>query len=175
MATPYLSEARDFSRVRFHNIISDVVNQLPKNISKKEAVNYFCRWIKDNIDYNYDILSMDIEPMYDHMMELVTYSNSAYEQCVIEGEAICSRFSIILSKLCNKVGIDSYVAFGTVTVEGRTIGHAWVAVEIAGNTYYVDQTYVYETGNIFGFNLKNEMIRGISGRVYSFDELFNSF
>lgn len=89
-------------------IESDIIAQMPKDISPKEAVNYFCIWIKNNMNYNYQVVESEVESelVHEYLYNQINYANAAYEQSIIQKQAICSGFSIILSKLCNRVGIN---------------------------------------------------------------------
>ncbi len=72
-------------------------------------------------------------------------------------------------KLCNRVGITAYPVCGTVNVKGSVIPHGWVALKIDNSTYYIDPSYVCETGKMDELKLKNEMER-TGERVYRLEE-----
>ena len=94
-----------------------------------------------------------------------------FRRWVVHKRAICGGISIILSELCNRVGITAYPVCGTVNVKGSVIPHGWVALKIDNSTYYIDPSYVCETGKMDELKLKNEMER-TGERVYRLEESF---
>ena len=88
---------------------------------------------------------------------------------------MCIRDSsaIILSELCNRVGITAYPVFGTIKSDGTLIPHGWVAMRVDDSTYYIYPTYVCQTGEMDNLKMKNEMER-IGDRHYQLCLLYTS-
>lgn len=156
---------------RIDEYYNEIIDEIPDNIREREAIQYFLNWIRDNIEYDYSIYQYDMEPYYEKLYENEIYSDFSYKSCIVEKRAICGGVSIILSELCNRVGIMAYPVWGTVNVKGSVMSHGWVALKIDGSTYYVDPSYVCETGKIDGLKLKSEMERP-GERVYQLEESF---
>lgn len=81
---------------------------MPKNMNEKEAVQYFLNWIKDNMEYDYSVYESSIEPYYDKLYENEVYADVSNKGCILDKRGICGGISIILSELCNRVGITAY-------------------------------------------------------------------
>ena len=72
---------------------------------------------------------------------------------------------------CNRVGITAYPVFGTIKSDGTLIPHGWVAMRVDDSTYYIDPTYVCQTGEMDNLKMKNEMER-IGDRQYQLEDSF---
>ncbi len=57
-----------------------------------------------------------------------------------EGVFDCSEIAAYTEWALEDAGFDAYIVQGYYSVNGVTRGHAWVMVEVAGTTYYVDPT-----------------------------------
>ena len=90
---------------------------------------------------------------------------------LISKGGICGGISIILSELCNRVGITAYPVFGTIKSDGTLIPHGWLAMRVDDSTYYIDPTYVCQTGEMDNLKMKNEMER-IGDRQYQLEDSF---
>lgn len=162
----------------FNNIEEDIINRMPRDLTQKEAITYFTDWIMKNIKYDYALFddaqkSNGYDPVTEYLYETTLYAKASSEQCMIDKKAVCGGISIILSRLCNKVGIDSYVVVGNSIIDGIPVGHAWVAVNIDGNTYYTDPTLSVQTEMTYGLWTKEEMAQMRTGVPrYEFLEYF---
>lgn len=141
---------------------------LPKNLTEKEIIIDFSNWLRDNLVYDYDIEKKMSRASDGQLLDLnAEYADLAYKQCVLEGRAICSGFAIVLSELCNRVGIDSYVVLGKITKGNNVVYHMWTAVIIDGMTYYTDPTESNVRRRFFGLYLKEDLLkRTINGVKY---------
>lgn len=127
-----------------------IIDAMPKEYTEKEAVNYFINCLNKKLKYdmeffkeNEEVLSGKSEDL--HFAEWNKYASLSCEKCITDGNAVCGGYSILLSRLCNRVGIASYVVIGQVYLtQNEAIGHAWTAVVIAGKTYYADATNAYQ-------------------------------
>lgn len=120
----------------------EIIREMPKNMNEKEAVQYFLNWIKDNMEYDYSVYESSIEPYYDKLYENEVYADVSNKGCILDKRGICGGISIILSELCNRVGITAYPVFGIIKSDGTLIPHGWVAMRVDDSTYYIDPTYV---------------------------------
>lgn len=149
----------------------EIIREMPKNMNEKEAVQYFLNWIKDNMEYDYSVYESSIEPYYDKLYENEVYADVSNKGCILDKRGICGGISIILSELCNRVGITAYPVFGTIKSDGTLIPHGWVAMRVDDSTYYIDPTYVCQTGEMDNLKMKNEMER-IGDRQYQLEDSF---
>ena len=152
---------------------AQIIAEMPKDIRQKEAVFYFCNWIRENMQYDLDVfelcMSMESLEPYAHLR----YSEVSFEQCIINRKALCGGFAIIAADLCNQVGIPAYVAIGVVDVNGQSENHGWLAVEIGEKTLYIDPTFVSGMGRMDSLAPKRDMERRrADGRQYTFTEVF---
>lgn len=149
----------------------EIIREMPKNMNEKEAVQYFLNWIKDNMEYDYSVYESSIEPYYDKLYENEVYADASNKGCILDKRGICGGISIILSELCNRVGITAYPVFGTIKSDGTLIPHGWVAMRVDDSTYYIDPTYVCQTGEMDNLKMKNEM-EHIGDRQYQLEDSF---
>lgn len=96
-----------------------------------------CRWIHNylvkNIRYNYDALKRPDD-----------YPDSFNIKGVfIDGAAVCEGISKAFKLLCDKIGVNALVAYGTASqVEfGIDMPHAWNIVNFHDNYVHVDVTW----------------------------------
>ena len=154
-------------------IQQQIISGMPEDIRQKDAVLYFCNWIKDNMEYDNDVVTMQEEEENDTLLFSNAYANASYEQCILQRKALCGGFATILSNLCNQVGIPSYVVIGIIDVNGVAVQHGWVAVEIGGETLYIDPTYVNSVKRMDSLVSKKQMeSRRYDGRCYIFSNSF---
>lgn len=159
---------------QIEGIEQEIIAGMSENMRQKEAVFYFCNWIKDNMEYDSDVIALqeELEAAAVPYVRLI-YANASYEQSILSKKALCGGFAIILSDLCNQVGIPSYVVIGEVDVNGEVVEHGWVAVEIGGKTLYIDPTFVNSTKRMDALLQKEQMeSRRSDGRCYIFSECF---
>jgi len=159
---------------QIEDIEQEIIAGMSEDMRQKEAVFYFCNWIKDNMEYDLDVMAYqeDLEEDAVPYARLI-YANASYEQSILSKKALCGGFAIILSDLCNQVGIPSYVVIGTVDVNGEVVQHGWVAVEIGGQTLYIDPTFVCSTKRMDALSQKEQMeSRRSDGRCYIFSDCF---
>jgi transglutaminase/protease-like cytokinesis protein 3 len=58
---------------------------------------------------------------------------------IVDGNGVCAGFDIILTTLCNRVGINAFVIEGVVG--GSWHRHTWSAIGVGEEMYYKDSTY----------------------------------
>lgn len=123
--------------------LSQVIAELPQEYGQKETVDYFLKWIGEN-------LTFDSEE-YENLSG-VTTMQGLFEQCYIrnntsctaEGKALASGFAKVLMTLCNRVGMESHVVFGIWN--GQDEGYVMTSVKIGEETVYVDAAGFYAEG-----------------------------
>ncbi|MBE6053967.1 MAG: hypothetical protein E7212_08650 [Clostridium sartagoforme] len=139
-----------------NELLENIIANMPKNLNQEEAVNYFSQWLIDNMVYtdsftygtNYgDITNPEIQ-------------FGSYLSSITNKSAICSGLSMILSELCRRVGIDSYICLGTVSDGGSPFNHAWVAIVIGDTTYYKDPTREVAMKKIYPLIIEDELTKG---------------
>lgn len=139
-----------------HTILENIILNMPKDLTQVEAVDYFSNWIINNMTYTD---SFTYGTNYgDIVNEEVQFSSSI--SSITNKSAVCSGLSMILSELCRKVGIESYVCLGTVSNGGTPFNHAWVAIIIGDTVYYKDPTKEVGAGKVFPLKTKGDLSKG---------------
>lgn len=137
-------------------MLENIISNMPKNLTQVEAIDYFSNWIIDNMSYTD---SFTYGTNYgDIVNEEIQFSSSI--SSITNKSAVCSGLSMILSELCRKVGIESYVCLGTVSNGGTPFNHAWVAIIIGDTVYYKDPTKEVSAGKIFPLKTKGDLSKG---------------
>ncbi|WP_195245582.1 transglutaminase domain-containing protein [Clostridium celatum] len=148
-------------------ILENIISNIPSNLSQEEAVNYFSQWLINNMNYT---SSFSYGTNYgDIVNEEIQFSS--YISSITNKSAICSGLSMILSELCRKVGIESYICLGTVSNGGSPYNHAWVAVNIGGTVYYKDPTREISAKKVYPLKTKEELTKG--NYILRFSKHFN--
>ena len=109
------------ARAEFDDAVEFMISGIAPNISDFE---------KENI-------------LHDRLAAAVTYvktdnSHNAYG-ALVEGKAVCDGYAEAYQYLLRKVGIQSFIAFGSSKYTEE--GHAWNYVRIDGKYYHVDVTW----------------------------------
>lgn len=139
-----------------NQMLDDITTNMPKDLNQEEAVNYFSQWIIDNMSYTSSFTS---ETQYgDIANEDVQFSSSLAS--LTNENAVCAGFAMILSELCKRVGIESYVCLGTSSYGGSPADHAWTAVIIGNTTYYTDPTVGVGTQTVSRLKTRDELTKG---------------
>ena len=116
--------------------LQQIIDDMPKGLNQKEAIQYFAQWIVDHMTYESTVAKyLDTGDYAEYDPGKAFSSESVVSINTKQGT--CGGFSLILVTLCNRVGIDAYVVRGEAFGEG----HAWTAVKIGGETYYKDPTF----------------------------------
>lgn len=117
------------------NNLQQIIDDMPKGLNQEEAVQYFSQWLVDHMAYD------PVIAKYVTTGDLVGYDfrrqiSAGSITSINDKMGICTGFSLILTTLCNRVGIEAYVVLGD-TPGGR---HGWAAIQIDDETYYKDPT-----------------------------------
>lgn len=126
--------------------LEKIIEEMPKNLNQEEVIQYFRQWIVDNMEYDYgqgeNVASNN---------QIVRYASAIISNknaSIINKAGICGGFSKILVDLCRRVGIDAYVAIGSVSDRYGRGMHAWVGVRIGEQVFYADPTKDVGVGEI---------------------------
>lgn len=139
-----------------NKILESIISDMPSNLTQEEAVDYFSQWIVNNMTYTDSFSSgTSYGDIVNEEIQLSSYISSLTNK-----SAICSGLSMILSELCRRVGIESYICLGTVSNGGSPYNHAWVAVNIGDKTYYKDPTREISAKKVYPLKTKEELTKG---------------
>lgn len=151
----------------------EIVSEMPEGISQKEAILFFSDWLQDNMNYDTELMNYYGTLEYEEPSARLQYAEDSSELCIRKQKAYCGGLAKLLSGLCNQVGIQSYVVCGEIRNRGNGGAHGWAAVQIDGEIYYYDPTYVCITNKRDALMSKSRMeAERYDGRSYVFSNLF---
>lgn len=121
------------------NSVQEEINKVKQLVIKQNFTTDYekCRWI-----HNYLVKSVR------YNFEAVSYPNNFPEAFEIDGvfkgkRAVCEGIAKAYKFLCDKLGVESLIAFGTATSEyfGQDLLHAWNIIKIENQFMHVDVTW----------------------------------
>ena len=115
-------------------ILNKVVEEIPKEYGKKQTIDYFLKWMDDNLTMDNEM--MESSDSVSNMME--AFEKNYFEgctSCVVNGKAIATGYSKVLARLCNKAGISAHIVLGNWKYSGS---YTLVKVDFAGKQVYID-------------------------------------
>lgn len=117
-----------------NQILDQIVSELPKEYGQKETVDYFLKWMEDNLVFDEDALyaSSSISNMSGIFSQIAMKTNLP---CVIEKKALAAGYGRVLAGLCNRAGMQAHLVTGTWR-DGDA--YAMTCVNIDGQDIYVD-------------------------------------
>ena len=121
--------------MQIESSLQQIIADMPEGLNQEKAVQYFSQWLVDHMEYDPIIANRIITGSlvgYDFRREISAGSISS----IIDKNGTCTGFSLILTTLCNRIGIDAYIILGEVP----NARHGWVAIKIGDDTYYKDPT-----------------------------------
>lgn len=118
------------------SIIDGVISEIPAEYGEKETVDYFLKWMDENLTYNNDLNSQvsSFKTMEEIFEGAYVNVNTA---CVVDGNATALGYVKLLTEFCNRAGIRSHIVMGAWGNSGQT-AYALSAIEFDGQTIYVD-------------------------------------
>ena len=115
-------------------ILDKVVADMPKEYGKKEAINYFIKWMDDNLEFDEEMMkSTENVSKMSEAFEKIYFKNHC--SCVVEKKAMASGYSKVLSQLCNKAGISAHIVLGSWKNSGS---YTLVYADFEGKPVYID-------------------------------------
>lgn len=169
--TDYLMKEQDsyYDQVneKIENNLQQIIDDMPKGLNQEEAVQYFSQWLVDHMVYDPTIAK------YITTGDLVGYDlrrqiSAGSITSINDRTGVCTGFSLILTTLCNRVGIESYIVLGN-TPGGR---HGWAAIKIGDETYYKDPTSEIEYKKIEPLQTEVQFYQHFNKIYKPFSDLF---
>ena len=131
---------------------ADEIAKQFEGLSQLEQVEGVYRYLCDNIDYD------------------DTLQHGSIYDALIEKRSVCMGYASAFQMIMEKLGVESWLCTGDNMDRGA--GHAWNAVKIDDEVYYVDATFGDTSGLediylLFGTNLRKDMYElGIPDHSY---------
>ncbi len=119
-------------------ILSQIMEKLPPDYGEKKAVDYFLKWLDENMSVAVGIGedALDFSSMEDVFEGAYIYNNLS---AVTEHKATSLGYAKILSELCGRAGMESHIVLG---IWGKSSmnqeGYVFCAIQMNGQTIYVD-------------------------------------
>lgn len=153
-------------------ILDSVVKGVPNGSGQRDALEYFIKWMNENLTYYNESYSKFHETNTEEMNTTENWYNYYYVpsslSCVVNGKALCVGYSKTLVYLCNSIGIKAKVVAGNIKVSDGSVDHAITEVQIEGKTAYFDLTGAWDYRKGTGKALSKS-------NVENFMELYNYF
>lgn len=131
-------------RKRTEEILDKVVNDMPKEYGKKEAIDYFLNWMDNYLDLDEDMMqSTESVSNMTEAFERVYFKNHC--SSVVEKKAMAAGYSKVLTKLCNKSGILAHIVLGRWK---NSESYTLVYVNFDGKPVYIDASG-YKSGDLW--------------------------
>lgn len=157
--------AKDLSSARkeLDVAVSELIAAANEFSDPYEKVKFVNDWLSDNVEYD-DASFLDPAGMTDDANAFV---NTLYGT-LVERKTLCGGYAYTFAYIMNHVGIETLYITGT-TVDGL---HAWNAVRLGDEYYYIDVTWADDNRNekisYAYFCLDREEM----SRTHNFDDLF---
>jgi hypothetical protein len=158
-------------RIEYKNDLSKLTYELTKDypgqLDKARAIFI---WITDNIAYDYKAFNKHKIPKDIHCKssddcdaKRAASDDRYIDQVISKHKGVCQGYAMLFQKMCGYAGIQCSVVPGYVKTEPYELGkmgpldHAWNAVVIDGNYYFLDATWaaggvtVNKKGKLNGF------------------------
>lgn len=147
--------------------VSDILNAAVKCNLQGDYEK--CRWLHNylvrNTKYNYEALRRPDD-----------YPDSFNAKgAILDGMAVCEGISKAFKLLCDRLGVDALIAFGTSSQEnfGVDIPHAWNIVKLDSEYTHVDVTWDIGMSESSQFTRYDYFC--VSDRWMTVDHVYNSF
>ena len=158
---------RSFVVEQFEKKISDILKEAAQSNLRGEYEK--CRWVHNylirHIKYNYEALKRPDE-----------YQDSFnVKGAIIDGLAVCEGVSKAFKLLCDRLGVNTMIAFGRSTQDnfGVEISHAWNMVRFNDEYVHVDVTWDMGMSEISKFTRYDYFC--VSDRWMLLDHEYSSF
>lgn len=114
------------------NKINEIINEMPKNLTDLEKIQYLYDYVIENIEYYAKEDKLD----------------GPYEGLVIE-KAKCDGYARSFKVLAEKAGFNTIIVAGKVGV--NMIGHMWNMIQYKGHWYHLDPTFDDQINGIYEY------------------------
>lgn len=143
------------SQIRNHYELKVFTENLVRNEQNElEKARVIYDWITDHISYDikkynkgFRIEGTNCKKTGDCEKKIKENEIRILENVLRTGKAICSGYSLLFKKMCDYAGVKSHVIAGYIKTPSKNVGsmgiylHAWNAIEIGHQTYYIDATW----------------------------------
>lgn len=112
-----------------NDVANNIIAAIPSGASEYEKARYIYDYILDTVAFDYNAqYGQDIRGVF------------------LENEAVCNSYAYAFKFLCDKVGVKCVIVTGYSDNGSGKTNHAWNAIQISGNWYWIDTTWGDTTG-----------------------------
>ena len=115
----------------YSNKLDEIITNLNlANLSTLDKIKEITLYVTDFIEYDDDCENNNC-----------SYKEISFNRVAksLSGKGVCYHYALLLNKLLNKIGIDSYLVSGFTT---KGIGHEWVNIYLDDTWYAIDPTWI---------------------------------
>lgn len=117
-----------------NNILNKVVENLPEEYGKKEAIDYFLDWMDKNLKIDEEIMQ-STEGIKNMTQAFEKVYFESYLSCVTLKKANTTGYAKVLTYLCNKAGIPAHIVMGSWN---STESYVFVYTDFDGKDVFID-------------------------------------
>lgn len=141
-------QGKGFTSVEYNgDAVADVVYKPQYTYTEAEMNDYQAKLenvcapvvanLKDKSDYE------KVKGVFDYVVDAIDYGGNAGKDCnaaagLVDHTGVCSAYAASVQYLCQQLGLESQNITGMDKAD--SFSHAWAAVKVEGEWYYVDAT-----------------------------------
>lgn len=153
-------------------ILDEILEGLPENAGEKSTVDYFLGWLEDNLSVAINIGSETTQEsgMTGVFEDALIYNNLS---ALTTHKASAVGYAKILTELCNRAGMESYIVFGTWGRKNLSSeSYVLSMIEMNGQKIYVDAsgTQSNDTGGFRYMDERGAMNHMTFAEYFSYNE-----
>ena len=140
---------------KYNGNLNQLVNDLTKNLNDDfEKTRSIYSWITENIEYDYKLfnkgkqtITFKCKTKTDCSIKKQEFENNLIKKVLRKKKGVCSGYSTLFKRMCDLAKIQCLNIDGYVKTKSTQIGntgildHAWNAVIINNETYFLDLTW----------------------------------
>lgn len=120
--------------------LDNIARSLPvdKDSTDREKLDAILVYVLEKLDYDSDVANLLFLGEDTSHLSKTFYENGALYGALEKDSAICGNYAALTGALAKRIGLESYYAVSN--------DHAWNIIEIDGEQYYVDSTWLDSSG-----------------------------
>lgn len=125
---------------KIDQILNKVIGEMPEEYGTKEAVDYFLKWMEDNLEFDKEALysTSEIGSMSQLFEQIYAKSHLS---SVLVNKALAGGYAKVLANLCNRAGVEAHMVIGEWESKDAYI---LTCIKIGDENIYVDAAGQYK-------------------------------
>lgn len=129
----------EYELQKFHEInkkLDNIIDEIgiAKESTEQEKLDAILIYVLDNLEYDEEVAQFIANNVEHRDLSISFYEEGLLYGSLEKETAICGNYAALVDALARRVDLPSYYA--------RSHNHAWNIVEVEGNSYYVDSTWL---------------------------------